>query len=146
MKRYLALDIGKKRTGLALVNDETKVATPLLVIAQQTESPIFIEELYDQIIEFEIDSLIAGVPVDLKGHEGIAAKDVRSRVESLKRLNSKREKKNLAKLVVVYVDERLSTAQAEKALKSADVSSKNRKNMRDAHAAMVIAQSYIDSL
>ena len=49
-------------------------------------------------------------------------------------------------LTLEYVDERLSTAQAEKALKMADVSSKNRKNMRDAHAAMVIAQSYIDSI
>ena len=45
MKRYLSLDIGKKRTGIALVNDETKVATPLLVISKETTSPDFILEV-----------------------------------------------------------------------------------------------------
>ena len=41
MKRYLSLDIGKKRTGIALVNDETKVATPLLVISKETTLPAY---------------------------------------------------------------------------------------------------------
>ena len=87
--------------------------------------------------------MIVGLPIYLKGIESFSASDVRNRMESfLSRVN-----KQLAEPVdVVYIDERLSTAQAEKALKLAEVSAKNRKNMRDAHAAMVIAQSYIDSI
>ena len=54
--------------------------------------------------------------------------------------------KGMDKVLINFVDERLSTAQAEKALKLADIPAKNRKNIRDAHAAMVIAQSYIDSI
>ena len=147
MKRYLAIDIGQKRSGLALVNDETKVATPLLVITCQTDKPKFIDELFEQVKEFEIDALIVGLPIDLKGNQGISASDVQLRMTSvLNRLNKKRSIMGEQALTLEYVEERLSTAQAEKALKMADVSSKNRKNMRDAHAAMVIAQSYIDSI
>ena len=139
MKRYLALDIGGKRTGLALVNDESKVATPLMVISQEVKSAEFIHELLRQVNEYEIDTLLVGLPIDLKGKEAIAATNIRNLAASItKRINKDIE--------MIFVDERMSTAQAEKALKLADVSSKNRKNMRDAHAAMVIAQSYIDSL
>ena len=139
MKRYLALDIGAKRTGLALVNDESKVATPLMVISQEVKSAEFIHELLRQMNEYEIDILLVGLPIDLKGKEAIAATNIRNLAASITaRINKDIE--------IIFVDERLSTAQAEKALKLADVSSKNRKNMRDAHAAMVIAQSYIDSL
>lgn len=139
MKRYLALDIGGKRTGLALVNDESKVATPLMVISQEVKSAEFIHELLRQMNEYEIDMLLVGLPIDLKGKESIAATNIRNLAASI----TSRINKNIE---VIFVDERFSTAQAEKALKLADVSSKNRKNMRDAHAAMVIAQSYIDSI
>ena len=139
MKRYLALDIGGKRTGLALVNDESKVATPLMVISQEVKSAEFIHELLKQMNEYEIDILLVGLPIDLKGKEAVAASNIRNLAASI----TSRIKKDIE---IIFVDERLSTAQAEKALKLADVSSKNRKNMRDAHAAMVIAQSYIDSL
>lgn len=147
MKRYLALDIGKKRTGLALVNDETKVATPLIVISKETHTPEFIKELIVQIDDFEIDTLIVGLPIDLKGNVGISASDVKTRMTSvLNRVNKIRKEKEQTVLTIEYVDERLSTAQAEKSLKLADVTPKNRANMRDAHAAMVIAQSFIDSI
>lgn len=139
MKRYLALDIGGKRTGLALVNDESKVATPLMVISQEVKSAEFIHELLRQMNEYEIDMLLVGLPIDLKGKESIAATNIRNLAASI----TSRINKNIE---IIFVDERFSTAQAEKALKLADVSSKNRKNMRDAHAAMVIAQSYIDSI
>lgn len=147
MKRYLSLDIGKKRTGIALVNDETKVATPLLVISKETTLPDFILEVGELINEYEIDELIVGLPINLKGEESISAIDVKARMSSVeKRLNKVRMNKGMDKVLINFVDERLSTAQAEKALKLADIPAKNRKNIRDAHAAMVIAQSYIDSI
>ena len=147
MKRYLSLDIGKKRTGIALVNDETKVATPLLVISKETTLPDFILEVGELINEYEIDELIVGLPINLKGEESFSAIDVKARMSSVeKRLNKVRMNKGMDKVLINFVDERLSTAQAEKALKLADIPAKNRKNIRDAHAAMVIAQSYIDSI
>jgi putative Holliday junction resolvase len=147
MKRYLSLDIGKKRTGIALVNDETKVATPLLVISKETTLPDFILEVGELITEYEIDELIVGLPINLKGEESFSAIDVKARMSSVeKRLNKVRMNKGMDKVLINFVDERLSTAQAEKALKLADIPAKNRKNIRDAHAAMVIAQSYIDSI
>ena len=147
MKRYLSLDVGKKRTGIALVNDETKVATPLLVISKETTLPDFILEVGELITEYEIDELIVGLPINLKGEESFSAIDVKARMSSVeKRLNKVRMNKGMDKVLINFVDERLSTAQAEKALKLADIPAKNRKNIRDAHAAMVIAQSYIDSI
>ena len=117
------------------------------MISKESHTPDFIKELINHIEEFEIEILIAGLPIDLKGNVGISAKDVQARMTSiLNRVNKIRKEKNYPALTVVFIDERLSTAQAEKSLKMAEVSAKNRSNMRDAHAAMVIAQSYIDTL
>ena len=147
MQRFIALDIGKKRTGIALVDDAAKVATPIEVIGFVTSSEEFLKSIISIIDEWEPTSLIAGLPIDLKGKESIAAQDVRQRCSSLvQRINEVRMRRDQEPLELVFVDERLTTKQAERTMMDADMSAIKRKNLRDALAAAVIAQSFIDSL
>ncbi len=147
MQRFISLDIGKKRTGVALVDDSARVATPLTVISAETSSKEFLTELISLINEWEPTALIVGLPIDLKGREAIAAQDVRSRTAVLvDKINQKLVSGSRDVLDVHYVDERLTTAQAEQSMRDAEMSADQRKMYRDALAAAVIAQSYIDSL
>lgn len=147
MKRFITLDIGKKRTGVALVDDLARVATPIAVIAADTSSDKFISELVNIIDEWEPTAIIFGLPIDLKGNESIAAIDVKKRVNFLmSNVNRSRKANALEPLEYQYVDERLTTAQAERTMKDADMNAISRKRLRDALAAAVIAQSFIDTL
>ena len=147
MQRFLALDIGQKRTGIALVDDSARVATPLEIIAHETDSIAFIDRLLFLITEWEPTALLVGLPIDLKGKEAIAANDVRKRATVLlSKVNSSRKKSNLEPLEIHFVDERLTTAQAERSMRDANMSAAERKNLRDALAAAVIAQTFIDTL
>lgn len=143
MHRYLALDIGTKRTGIALVDDLAKVATPLQIISETTNAPEFIKQLNVIIEEWDPFELIVGLPIDLKGKEAIAANDVRARTISIvARVNATRDEP----LEVNFVDERMSSAQAERAMKDYGASPEQRSQLRDAAAAAVIAQTFIDTL
>ena len=147
MQRFISLDIGKKRTGVALVDDSARVATPLTVISAETSSKEFLTELISLINEWEPTALIVGLPIDLKGREAIAAQDVRARTAVLvDKINQKLVSGSRDVLDVHYVDERLTTAQAEQSMRAAEMSPDQRKMYRDALAAAVIAQSFIDSL
>jgi len=147
MQRFLGLDIGKKRTGVALVDDQSKVATPLETISFVPNTNQFIDRLIELIHEWEPEAVIVGLPIDLKGKESVAASQMRTITsEMMNMLNLKLKKSGKAQLQAKYVDERLTTAQAEKSLKSADFSSEYRKKHRDALAAAVIAQSWVDTL
>ncbi|HMS24549.1 MAG TPA: Holliday junction resolvase RuvX [Acidimicrobiia bacterium] len=147
MQRYISLDIGKKRTGVALVDDSARVATPLTVISAGTSSNEFLNELISLINEWEPTALIVGLPIDLKGREAVAAQDVRARTAALvDKINQNLVSRSRDVLDVHYVDERLTTAQAEQSMRDTEMSADQRKTYRDALAAAVIAQSFIDSL
>ena len=107
MNRYIALDLGLKRTGVALVDDEVKVATPLEVIKLEPNTQNFINQLDKLIEEWEPVGLIFGLPIDLKGREAIAATNTR---ELASQIFSKLKINNLS---IDFQDERMTTAQSE---------------------------------
>lgn len=147
MNRYLVLDLGSKRTGIALVDDHARVGTPLEVIHFEPLHKEFSKRIIELINEWEIKGIVFGLPIDRKGKEAIAAQNVREIATSISEmLNASQKSKGEAELEVYFVDERMSTAQSEKLMKGAGVSSKNRAELRDALAAAVIAQSFADTL
>jgi|GEM_PF-636525 len=147
MQRYLGLDIGKQRTGVALVDDENRLATPLETIFFEVNSNQYIERLTDLIREWEAKLLIVGLPIDLKGKEAIAANEMRKTVEEMMKIvNTSLSKKGSENVEVIFIDERLTTAQAEKSLIQAQFSAEHRKKHRDSLAAALIAQTWVDTL
>ncbi len=143
MQRFLALDLGEQRTGIALVDDFAKTATPLDNISSKIESAEFYSRLIEFIEEWEPVALIVGLPIDLKGKESIAAKSVR---ETSVRIKNHILEKTTIDLDLIFIDERLTTKQAERSMLEHDIDRKKRKNLRDSLAAMIIAQTFIDTI
>jgi putative Holliday junction resolvase len=122
MKEYLGIDWGEKRIGLAVGNDETRIATPFKTVAN-------LEELLAVIIAEAVEALVIGSPLKMSG----AAANNPAWLDFVARL----EKKSACPLI--FLDERLSSLAAD-----ALIGTKKTKASRDEIAATLILQSYFD--
>ncbi|SRR6056297_2004839 len=124
-KRYLGIDWGGKRVGLALAEGEVKIASPWKTVSGM-------EEVLEAVENEEVDVVVVGVPFKVHGRDKEVDPEFQEFLRKL-RENIKAE--------VVTVDERLSS-------KSADALDQggHGKTERDAVAAMVILQQYLDNI
>ncbi|MBW2734689.1 MAG: Holliday junction resolvase RuvX [Deltaproteobacteria bacterium] len=132
--RLLALDVGKKRIGLAICDEEGRVATPLHTLNRRG-GKADLDAIAEVVTSMSVEGLVAGLPLTLEGREGGAARQARRFADKVG-----------AHLGwdVHYVDERFTSVQAERALLEADVSRKKRRDVVDAIAASLILQAYLD--
>ena len=80
--RYLALDLGTKRTGIAVGDDETGSAMPVAVVDTRNEA-MLLDAVSSQVRDHEPDAIIVGLPLNMDGTEGKPAKDVRALMDRL---------------------------------------------------------------
>jgi len=132
--RYLAIDLGARRTGLALGSDETGVVTPLEVI-DVPSGPRLIDALVKAIEANRPDAVVIGLPVNMDGTEGPAAKNVRATGGTLHARCG---------AVIHYQDERLSSHAAEEHLKQSGKTHEQKRRLRDALAAGEILRQFLD--
>ena len=125
MQKYLGIDWGEKRIGLALGDNEIKMSTPFKVVSDLTQ-------VVEVIKQEEIDEVIIGDPLGMDNNKGQMSDKVDSFVKGLK------EQINIP---IIKVDERLSSQGAD-----ALVGDKKTKASRDAMAAMLILQTYLDKI
>jgi len=137
--RYLAIDLGDKRTGLALGDDATRIVTPLDVI----ETPLAEQDgrnLLDRLTRAVGDhlgrsgELVVGLPLNMDGSEGPRARLVRAFAAKLGEASGR---------VVHLVDERLSSAQADWQMARTGMSRGEKKARRDALAAAAILNEFL---
>ncbi len=93
--------------------------------------------------EYQCDTIVIGLPKKLDGTDSIQTEKV---YEFRTMLENKMRSTGMKDVEVVWQDERLTTVMAEKVLIEADVSRKKRKKVIDKQAAVLIMQSYLDSL
>jgi putative Holliday junction resolvase len=134
-KRALALDLGAARVGVAVSDELGVLAHPRDNIAARPV-PAMLAALAALVKEEEIGHIVVGLPLDMKGGEGEAAKRAR----------------NVAQLIadetgcdVELWDERWSTKQAARALRASEVNAKKAKAHIDAAAACAILQAWLDA-
>ena len=132
--RYLSFDLGDKRTGVAAGDDLTGIITPVQVV--QTAPQLLLDELLKVIVAHKPDAIVLGVPLNMDGSDGPAAKKARAFGETL----SKR-----ANLPVHYQDERLTSYAADQAMNRTDRTHKRKKELRDALAAAEILRDFLDA-
>ena len=130
--RYLAIDHGHKRTGLAVCDENETIASPLKVIEGQK---ILANEIKKIVTEYNIAALVIGLPLNMDGTEGPRTKQVREFAESLKDLN----------IPIHFQDERLSSFQADEKLIPMELTRGKKKQRKDAIAAAEILQTFLDS-
>ena len=126
--RRLGIDYGLVRVGIALSDIDGLVATPLTTL--RNDKKLF-AELEKLVTEYEITGVYLGKPKHLSGVEGSTQESVAAFaqrwVESFD-------------IPITYVDERLTSSQATKALRSAGKNAKESKGLIDQLAAMSILQ------
>lgn len=132
MKRYLGVDYGSKRIGLAISDGIGLTARPLDVVARDR----LIDEVRQLDAEYGLEAVIVGLPTALGGHEGASATAARALGE---------EVRSELDIDVVYVDERFTSRLAEGALLESGMKRRDRKETVDKVAAAIILQTYLDN-
>jgi putative Holliday junction resolvase len=132
----LGIDLGKKRTGIAVSDINQKIATPLKVIENMKFSEI-LDILKKIVTDRNICTIVVGDPINMDGSIGPKSQSSRSFI------------KNLSKeldIPILLWDERLTTVSAERSLLEADISRKKRQQIIDKIAASIILQNFLDYL
>jgi len=134
--QYLAIDPGNKRTGLAVGSDVMRIATPLEVVQAANEEQR-LAAIRRAIADHEPGALVLGLPLNMDGTEGPAAKSSRELAARLEQT---------FQLPVHLHDERLTSDQADQQMSQTGLTHGQKKSRRDALAAAVILQDFLDSL
>lgn len=135
-KKYIALDVGDVRIGVAKSDIMGIVATPLEVInRKKVKSVQRIKELCEQE---NTKALVVGIPKSLDGTEKRQAEKVREYIEKLK--------KNIQGLEIYEVDERLTTVSADRMLNDSNKKGAlEKRKVVDKIAAAIILQTFLDT-
>jgi putative holliday junction resolvase len=135
--RVLGLDVGTKTVGVALSDEFGWTAQGLTTLKINEEKSVFgFEEIGQLIKEYQVDTVVIGLPKNMNGTIGPRAE---ASMQFAREIESK------FAVPTVLWDERLTTMAAERVLLEADVSRKKRKKVIDKMAAMMILQGYLDS-
>ena len=129
----LGIDFGTKRVGLAVADDETRFARPLEVIDVTKQDPI--ERVVELVQDLGVDLIVVGKPLGLSGKEGpaVAAQSV-----------FMSDLRSAVSVDVREHDERLTTVLADQQMRAAGLKRDAQKKLRDAIAAQVMLQGYLD--
>ena len=109
--RACALDIGAVRVGVALSDDLGLMAHPRGVIARKPQ-PAFLEALAEIVREEAVSRIVVGLPLDMRGTEGEAARRMRDVAQAIA---------DATGCDVELFDERLTTVEAQRALAASEV-------------------------
>lgn len=134
--RIMSLDVGTKRIGIA-VSDEMGITANGIETLKRTETKKDIVKLKNLISELKIEKIVIGVPYNTDGTVSING-------EIIKKFSNKIEKE--LSLPIVFINETLTTADAEKYLLEANMSRKKRKKVIDKLSAVIILQEYLEQI
>jgi putative Holliday junction resolvase len=134
--RILALDLGKKRIGLA-VSDPLRITAQGLPNLDRTRKRDDLEALSRLAREREVGLILMGNPVNMGGAEGRQSAWVREFAADLEKY---------AGLPICFWDERLTTVEANRVLRESGISLQKRAGAVDRLSAVILLQSYLDSL
>jgi putative Holliday junction resolvase len=133
--RILALDVGKKRIGLA-VSDPLGITAQGLPTLQRTRIREDLDAIDRLCREYAVRLLLIGQPLHMSGHESRQAVYTR---EFAERLSERTQ------VPLKFLDERLTTVQAERVLRESGISIGKRAMAVDKLAAVLLLQSYLDA-
>lgn len=128
--------MGEKRIGVARSDELNSMAHSIGFIERKSDAHVF-EAVKKYVRDFSAEKIVVGLPKTLKGEIGPQAETVLLFVDRLK---------SHCPCPIITWDERLTTSQAERALIAQDISRAKRRVKRDAIAAEIILQSYLDFL
>ena len=132
--RVLAIDMGSKRVGLA-VSDELRLTVRTLAPLPRTPWKRLLSSLAELCEQFDVRSIVLGLPLRLDGTEGDAANEVR-RVGHNLQLS--------LKLPLFFQDERLTSQEAESSLRARGFQTVEISDRVDSEAASIILSDFLE--
>ena len=135
MKKYLGLDVGDVRIGVAKSDILGILATPLEVINRNDTDPV--KRIKELLQQENTNGLVVGIPKSLDGTVKRQVEKVNEFIEELK--------KNIDNLEIITVDERYTTVEAEHYLRNYSKKiPRERRKVVDMVAASIILQKFLD--
>ena len=132
--KFLGIDYGERRIGLALSDSTNMIASSYSNIFNNQKK---YQAIKDMVESHKITHIVIGLPLLLNGQKGEKALMVEEFSEELRSFLENR-------VEIILEDERLTTVSAERILIQGDLSRKKRKEKIDALAATLILQKYLD--
>lgn len=134
----MGIDFGEKRIGLAVSDPTNTVATPLETLVRRTGKRPPYARMAEIAAEHDVGHLVVGLPLGLDGAENEWCAEVRAMAD---RLSGRID------VPVAWVDERLTSVRAERAVRSSGLSKTKREERGriDAAAAQLILQAWLDN-
>lgn len=132
--RVLGLDLGDARIGVAISDDRRRIAVPLGTL--RTGAPGDVKAIADLVHGHDVTLVVIGHPLHLSGEAGERAHHAERFAEALDAFLD---------VPVLLQDERLSSIEADRALREAGASGRERRQTVDRSAATVILQAWLDA-
>lgn len=133
--KYIALDVGNKRVGVAFGDSDLRLATPVDVITR-----VSLEQdahtIASLLREYDATQLLVGLPRNMDSSQGAQAESV---IEYAQAISER------ILIPVIFWDERLTTVEATKRTHETGARGKKSRRGIDALAAAVLLQDYLDS-
>jgi putative Holliday junction resolvase len=133
--RWLGIDHGKSRIGLAISDELASFAHPYRTLQAGGNATVEIQAI---VVQEQVEGIVIGLPKNMDGTLGPSAESAKAFGQKLGQL--------LPAVKIIFWDERLTTREAQRALHEAGKNTKQSKKMIDQVAAQILLQSYLDSL
>lgn len=135
MSRILAIDYGRKRTGIAVTDTLQMIANGLTTVPTHT----LLAFLLDYVQKEPVERIVIGLPRQMNNEQSESMKYIEPFVRSLK--------KKLPDMPVEFVDERFTSVLAHRTMLEAGLKKKDRQNkaLVDEISATIILQSYLEN-
>jgi len=134
LSRILGLDPGERRVGVALSDPIGIIAQPHVVLDKRAGDAV--AAIRDLCVEYEVTTVVIGLPTSLSGEEGPSAVKAREFGAAVG---------DATGCDITFFDERFTTVQAESALIEGGMRRRQRRETVDKVAAAVMLQGYLDS-
>ena len=131
--RFLAIDLGDRRTGLALGDSLTNIVSPIGTI-NAAKGPVLLAAIKKILEENDPDEIVIGLPLNMDESEGAASKAVREFALQIAQLTNK---------PIHLHDERLTTFEADSRMAQSGRTHAEKKALRDSLAAAAMLEDFL---
>lgn len=136
--RVMGLDYGDKTVGVAISDELLITAQPIETVERERTNKLrkTYQRIEALIAEYEVEKIVLGRPLNMNGTEGDRVELTEAFAEEISRRTG---------LEIIWMDERLTTVEANRILEETGVAHSARKEHIDKMAAAIILQTYLDT-
>ena len=136
--RKLGIDYGDARVGVAITDLLNITVQGLETIERNNSDKIVLKRLDEILEKYEVDTIVVGMPLNLKGEKTVRAEVTEKFIHKLKCKYNK--------IKIETVDERLTTVAAHKTMNFLDINKNKKRNIVDTISAVYILETYINKV